>query len=336
MRATLLAAALAFVACTEPARSARDGSVAVPDCEEDPTAEACDRYSVQGVMFTWADTLCGFVHDCCVTNDRARTVALMVGEQNLPLLLLQEPAMLEDRKACQRAFALSLFLQHQDAYAAHDDKRQGFDRQAARDCLAVYERGAAACAPGLVLLDEDHRPSACERLFTPRVPADGGCYADGDCRDAPDGGRSVCQSRSELLDDGGLYFTHAGRCAPLPDLDEWCPLPDGDCGDNRYCAADSRCRPRAALDEFCVSAPCDAQTFCDTSAQPLPKCVPRRLNFGPCTRDGECQEAAACHPELLVCFAVPELSPVDVRFGFCLGDGGVPVARTLVGDAGIP
>jgi hypothetical protein len=337
MRTFQLVFLVLAAACTEPSRSARDGSVVVPDCATEPDAEACDPASGDSMMFSWANSVCGFLLGCCTKGDRTSTAALMVGgDQNLGFLLLREPALLEDRRACQRGVALTLFTRFAASYQSRDDGRQRFDRDAARECLAWYQRGAELCAPGLVLADESHQPAACKRLFVAQVPDQQPCTDDGDCVPPPDGGRAVCQSRSELRADGGLFYSLGGTCAPLPQFGQSCPLPDGDCGDEGFCAADKLCRARAHLDDVCLAAPCDSQTFCDV-ALALPVCALRRTNFGPCSSNAQCRTDARCHPELLVCLEVPDVNPVDVEFDFCLGSGGVALARELLlPDGGLP
>jgi hypothetical protein len=93
------------------------------------------------------------------------------------------------------------------------------------------------------------------------------------------------------------------------------------------------CSSDLHIDEPCVAAPCDAQTFCDTS-KPLPLCAPKRALFGPCVSNAECVSGARCDAQLFMCSPLVEPNPLDVEFDFCLGTTGVAVARPLVGDAG--
>lgn len=324
---------LLLLACTEPSRSTRDGAVDVPDCVATPADEACDTASAQNVMFTWAKSVCGLLLDCCTKTDRAATASLLVGASQLPLLLTKEPAMLEEPRACQRAIALGLFLKYQQHYQSKDDGRQRFNRENARTCLDGFALGASHCAPGLVLVDDAHLSTACRHLFEPVVSSGSTCRANDDCLDAPDGGRSVCQPSSEQLADGGIFFSLNGVCHPLPSLGESCPLPDGECGAEAFCAADKTCHARGHIDDVCIAAPCDSENWCDTT-KPLPACAPRRGNFGPCASDAECRPETQCHLPLGICLARVNPDPLDVKFDFCLGTDGVAVARTLVPDGG--
>lgn len=318
----------ALLACTEPPRAHRDGGEDVPECAQDPQAGRCDEASSDNVLFTRARAACDLLLSCCSVAERSRVAELMLTAQGFGLLRLQEPTMLEDATACRRALTLSLMSRYQRHYQALDEGRQRFLVDEARACLAWGQAGAQACAPGLVLLEGDDEPGACTRMFAPNVGQGLRCFDDDDCVAAPDGGRSVCQPRTALLDDGGVRVGVEGTCRPLPALGEDCPLPESECTPGAWCAADKTCRARQPLDAPCVAAPCDEATFCDVTRVPA-SCSLRRGHLEPCFHAAECAEGLSCSPSLQRCLSPSPLSPLDMEFEFCLGDGGTPVARTL-------
>jgi hypothetical protein len=315
--------------CREPALAARDGGADVPECSDDAAAPLCDVYSQDNAMFTWAKATCGLLLDCCASKERSAVAELLLTRDGLSLLLLREPAMLVDATACRRALTTSLFVRFRQNYEALEDGRQRFNIEAARECLSWFEAGAAQCAPGLVLLGADDEPRACGRMFAPDVAEGGECFGDADCVAAADGGRSVCESRTARLADGGLRFAVAGRCRPVPNLGETCPLPDSDCGGGRYCSViDGTCHLRAGAGALCVAQPCDEASYCDATAQ-LPTCVARGGLLAPCAAEAPCQSGLTCNASLAACLDETPACPLDISFELCLGEGGVSVARTL-------
>lgn len=325
---SVLLLVLVAVACKEPAVVPRDGGEEVADCDRDPSADLCDEASKGNVMFTWARAMCGFMLGCCNDSERGRVAALALGEDVLSFLQMKEPTMLDDAIACRRAIAFSLFARFQSNYEAVDHRRQRFNVEAARECLWWFQQGAAECAPGLVLLDQANEPKACKRLFAPNVAADAGCFEDGDCVAAPDGGPSVCETRTYLFDDGGIRFAVDGVCRPTPQLGETCALPDSSCGTGHYCAFDHVCRARAGVDQVCLGVPCQESAYCNT-AKDTPTCSRRRTNFEPCQTAAECMDGFSCNETLRACLEEPKMSPLDIRFEFCLGQGENRVAREL-------
>lgn len=330
MRPVLLALLLT-TACTEPTRVHRDGGEDVPDCTAQPTSDACDPASRDNVMFTWAKSVCSLLLQCCLEADRSVVVDQLLGEETVTALMLKEPAFLEEPFACRRAVATVLLSRYQGAYQSLDDGRQRFDRDEARQCLSWFERGAAECAPGLVLLDPTHEPKACSRMFQPRVSTGDRCLTSADCVAPSDGGRSTCETHSATLSDGGLRWAVDGACRALPELGEPCPLPWSECGKGRFCAADQHCRARAAVDDLCLTELCEEAAFCD-SAQSPPRCVLRRSSYAACRASSECRTGLECDPALGVCIdGLASVDPLDVEFTFCLGPGDHRVARQLEG-----
>jgi hypothetical protein len=314
--------------CREPARNPRDGGEEPPICEADAGTPECDDASSDSVMFTWAKGVCDLLLDCCSTSERLRVAQQFLGADGLALLTLREPALLVDPIACRRGIAFSFFGRYANNYDALDAQRQRFDLTQARACVQWAQLGATHCAPGLVLRTEAQQPEACGKMFAPNVEADGGCYDDGDCLATPDGGRSICEGDTGLLDDGGVRVSVAGHCRPLPGVGEDCPLPGSVCGDGLYCSFDFRCHQRVGLGGVCVAAPCDESTFCDTARQPA-TCSRRRSYFEPCTSDAVCVKGATCDPTLQICIDPPKIDPLDLQFDFCLGTQGNAVARQL-------
>ncbi len=315
-------------ACNEPLFAHRDGGQSVPDCKVEPSAPLCDEASKENVFFSYAERVCSLLLDCCTDAERTKVAQQALTEQGFAIALLKEPALLEDPIACRRAVTLSLFGKHQQSLQALDDGRQRFDIERARTCLGWLEKGAQFCAPGLLLFDDQHQPESCAKLFGPAVEAEGQCFDDGDCVSAPDGGASVCESRTALLSDGGLRLAVDGRCRPVPKIGQSCPSRRSTCAPGAYCALDQQCRAKAAPGETCLGAPCNDLGYCDTPRGPA-TCMPRRSSYGPCLSSAECFVGLSCDVELHLCLPVLNASPLDAQFDLCLGGQSNSVAREL-------
>jgi len=323
-----IAAVMLLIGCKEPPFEHRDGGVDVPDCELEPAASLCDEASQDNVLFSYAKSVCTLMLDCCTSSERGRVALQMLTEQGLALALLKEPALLEDPRACRRAVTLSLFAKYQANIEGLDAHRQTFDLDQARTCLGWLKAGAEACAPGLILFDDAHQPESCGKMFSPSVSAVEQCFDDSDCVDAPDGGTSVCESRTAFFSDGGIRIAVDGRCRPMPSIGESCPLPQSRCEAGAFCAFSQTCQPKVQPGGICAAAPCDDVTYCETAQSP-PRCVLRRSFYGPCASSNECFEGLACDLELHLCLPVLSVNPLDVQFDFCLGDQGHARARDL-------
>ena len=101
----LLIALLGASACTEPRRVPRDGGKEVPDCKTQPEDDACDNASRDNVMFTWAQSVCTLLLECCSTSDRTNVASQFFGDDGVALLSIKEPAFLNDQLSCRRAVA---------------------------------------------------------------------------------------------------------------------------------------------------------------------------------------------------------------------------------------
>ncbi len=315
-------------ACKEAPFERRDGGQDVPDCEVDPNASLCDEASQENVLFSYAEHVCALMLDCCTDAQRVRVAEQTLTQQGLALALIREPALLEDPTACRRAVTLTLFAKYQQSLQALDDERQHFNIEEARTCLSWLALGAQHCAPGLTLFDDANQPKSCSKLFGPNVEADGQCFEDADCVDAPDGGVSVCESRSAVFSDGGVRAAVDGRCRPMPGIADSCPLPQSTCAPGAYCAFDQRCRAKVAPGGVCAAAPCNDVGYCDTSKTPA-VCNLRRSFYGPCSSSAECFVGLSCDLERHLCLPVLNVSPLDVQFDYCLGDQSNAVARAL-------
>lgn len=321
---------LLLLGCVEPVRVARDGGEDVPDCAAQPGTDACDDFSSDNVMFTWARSVCGFLLQCCASADREGLLAETLGETTLEALALKEPALLDEPLACRRAVAGALLTRFRDSYRALDDGRRRYDRASAVECLSWFDRGSSSCVPGFMTLGT-HEPKACGRLFRPAVELDAGCRVDDDCRVADDGSKVTCASSSRSLDDGGFVWALDGTCQRVPGAGAFCPLPWSTCASGHFCSLSNRCELRSTLDEPCVATQCDETTYCEPALMPA-RCALRKTSGEPCRADIECRSALSCHPTLNVCLeSAASFHPLDVEFSFCLGPNDYRVARRLEG-----
>lgn len=329
LRWWLLSLSMAM-ACVEPARVPRDGGEEVPDCASQPAADACDAYSRDNVFFTWSQAMCSFLLGCCATADREALLVEALGGEALEALRLREPALMSEPLACRRAIATALFSRFGEAVSALDEGRREYDREAALACVSWYQRGASECVPGFMSLGA-HEPAACAKMFGPAVSTGGACRSSGDCVTAPDGGASTCESASTTLTDGGFRWSLAGVCRALPGPGDACPLPWSECSRGHFCSLAGRCEPRVEVGAPCVAGLCVESAACELAMTPA-TCVLRKGSGEPCRSDRECRERTACHPALGVCLeTAASFEPLDVEFGFCLGQGAHRVARRLPG-----
>lgn len=335
MLRVLLPCLLALTACVDPPFPRPDGGRDFTRCDSGMNDPWCDPASSDRYVFSQAAQVCHFLQACCDENIRLEVVTMVVGETTLAGLLSNEPSLLTDSDACRRAIAQSMLFDRRDTLRGLDSGRRRFNRDAAASCLHWLERGAAECAPGLVLRSGDHVPASCNDVYQAAIEPGGTCLIDGDCTTLSDGGATTCVSNQRQT-DAGFVASVTGTCRSIPSMGEACSLPAGTCGAGLYCTRDAVCAARKEAGGTCAGAPCIEGTFCEPISS---QCQPLRGELEPCTRDDMCSGKAKCSAKYFVCITLPDPDPLDVSFDYCLGSGGVAHARGLEGvpsDGGLP
>jgi hypothetical protein len=331
----VLSAVVLFVGCVDPAFPRPDGGRDFTRCDAGTNDPWCDSASSERFLFSQTTQVCRFIQQCCDEGLRLEVLRLIVGESALPGLLSTEPTLLTDSDACRRGLTRSTTFERRDALRGLDKKRRIYDRDAAALCLSWLERGAAECAPGLVLRTGKHVPPSCENAYRPAVSLGEACLVDGDCLELEDGGVTTCVSNQRET-DAGFIGSVTGTCRRVPSRGEPCSLPNGTCESGLYCDKDATCSPRRDLGASCVGAPCREGSFCDGISS---QCQPQRGELEPCSSQDMCGGESKCSDTYRVCITVPDPDPLDVSFDYCGGDKAVSKARDLEGvppDGGLP
>ncbi len=323
-----LACGALVAACSNSQDTATAAQALPPVCSA--TDRTCDPYDQLHVMGTWGQALCEFLVDCCHPMDRVQTAELMFGADAVEMGLLLEPAMLQELPACRRAVNVMLSSQYADPWIATSAGMRTYDRDAGQACLAGLVEGSQVCVPGLVLASPEYAPVQCQQLFLPAVPDGGPCYSSADCVPGSEGVQQTCFPTAGLMPDG-LHVAFVGTCRPMPQVNEVCAVPNGECAPGNYCNPQTAlCTARAPVGQMCVGRPCVETAYCST---PYYQCAAFGGVGTPCMANEQCS-TQICDAQLHVCFPAVSVDPLSTTFEICLGDNHFGRLGDFLGDSG--